>query len=79
MRFLAVVVHRDRLSGHVFLERPVPHAVVTGIVPNAYDSGLFLHRLSIRDSSQLDDAFGALVRESARRVGRRERLRKTTG
>jgi hypothetical protein len=74
MRFLAITVHRDRLTGHVFLERPVPHAVVTEIVPNAYGSGLFMHRLSITDATQLDDAFAALVREAAARVGRRERL-----
>jgi hypothetical protein len=76
MRFLAISVHRDQLTGHVFLERPVPHAVVTEIVPNAYGSGLFLHRLAIRDRSELDDDFAALVREAAARVGRRERLAK---
>jgi hypothetical protein len=76
MRFLAITVQRDRLTGHVFLERPVPHAVVTEIVPNAYGSGLFLHRLAIRDASELDDDFAALVREAAARVGRRERLAK---
>jgi len=74
MRFLAITVHRDRLTGHVFLERPVPHPVVTEIVPDAYGSGLFMHRLSITDATQLDDAFAALVREAAARVGRRERL-----
>jgi hypothetical protein len=74
MRFLAITVHRDRLTGHVFLERPVPHAVVTEIVTDAYGSGLFMHRLAIRDPSELDDDFAALVREAAARVGRRERL-----
>jgi hypothetical protein len=74
MRFLAIAVHRDRLTGHVFLERPVPHAVVTEILPNAYGSGLFLHRLAIRDASELDDDFAVLVRDAAARVGRRERL-----
>jgi hypothetical protein len=74
MRFLTITVERDRLTGHVFLERPVPHPVVTEIVPNAYGSGLFMHRLSIIDASELDDDFAALVREAAARVGRRERL-----
>jgi hypothetical protein len=74
MRFLAITVQRDRLTGHVFLERPVPHPVVTEIVPNAYGSGLFMHRLSITDATQLDEDFAALVREAAARVGRRERL-----
>jgi hypothetical protein len=74
MRFLAVAVHRDRLTGHVFLERPVPHPVVTEIVPDAYGSGLFMHRLAIRHRAELDDDFALLVREAAARVGRRERL-----
>jgi hypothetical protein len=74
MRFLAITVQRDRLTGHVFLERPVPHPVVTEIVPNAYGSGLFMHRLAIRGASELDEDFAALVREAAARVGRRERL-----
>jgi hypothetical protein len=74
MRFLAITVQRDRLTGHVFLERPVPHPVVTEIVPNAYGSGLFMHRLSIIHASELDEDFAALVREAAARVGRRERL-----
>jgi hypothetical protein len=75
MRFLAVSVRRDRLVGHVLLERPAPHPVVTEIVPNAYNSGLFLHRLSITDAGQLDAAFGVIVREAAERVGRRARFR----
>jgi hypothetical protein len=75
MRFLAVQVRRDRLTGHVFLEREVAHPVVTGIVPNAYGSGLMMHRLDIQDADQLDPAFAALVREAAERVGRRSRLR----
>jgi hypothetical protein len=76
MRFLAITVQGDRLTGHVFLERRVPHSVVTEIVPNAYSSGLFMHRLSITNAAQLDDAFAALVREAAARVGRRARLAK---
>jgi hypothetical protein len=75
MRFLAIVVRRDRLVGHVLLDRPAPHPVVTEIVPNAYDSGLFLHRLSISSPDQLDVEFGAIVREAAERVGRRARFR----
>ena len=47
MRFVAVQVHRDRLTGHVLAEAPVTHPVVTEIVPDAYGSGLYLHRLSI--------------------------------
>jgi hypothetical protein len=74
MRFVAVQVHRDRLTGHVLAERPVPHPVVTEIVPDAYGTGLFLHRLSIASPAQLDPSFGAFVREAAARVGRRERL-----
>jgi len=74
MRFVAVQVHRDRLTGHVLAERPFEHVVVIEIVPNAYDTGLFLHRLSIRSADELDDAFAAFVREAAARVGRRERL-----
>jgi hypothetical protein len=74
MRFLAVMVRRKRLDGHILLDRPVPHPVVTAIVPNAYESGLHLHRFSITDAAQLDDAFAAIVREGAARVGRRERL-----
>jgi hypothetical protein len=79
MRFVAVHVHRDRLTGHVLAERAVPHAVVTEIVPNAYGTGLFLHRLSIRSADELDDAFAAFVREAAARVGRRERLAAALG
>jgi hypothetical protein len=75
MRFLAVTVRRDRLVGHVLLDRPAPHAVVTEIVPNAYDSGLYLHRLSITAADELDAEFGAIVREAAERVGRRARFR----
>ena len=74
MRFLAVVVRRDRLLGHVLLDRPAPHAVVTEIVPNAYESGLYLHRLSIMDATQLDAEFAAIIREAAERVGRRARF-----
>jgi hypothetical protein len=74
MRFLAVTIRRDRLNGHVLLERPIPHPVVTEIVADAYGTGLFLHRLAIRDRDELDGDFAALVREAAARVGRRERL-----
>ena len=74
MRFLAVEVHRARLTGHLFLERAAAHHVVTEIVPNAYDTGLFMHRFSIESAEQLDDAFAAIVREAAARVGRRARL-----
>jgi hypothetical protein len=74
MRFLAVVVRRDRLVGHVLLDRAVPHTVVTEIVPNAYGSGLSLHRLSIRTPDELDDDFARFIREAASWVGRRERL-----
>jgi hypothetical protein len=74
MRFVAVQVHRDRLTGHVLAERPFEHAVVTEIVPNAYETSLYLHRLSIRSAAELDGAFAAFVREAAARVGRRERL-----
>ena len=74
MRFVAVQVRRDRLTGHVLAERPFQHPVVTEIVPNAYETGLYLHRLSIRSAGELDDAFGVFVREAAARVGRRERL-----
>ena len=77
MRFLAVMVRRDRLLGHVLADRAMPHAVVTAIVPNAYASGLFLHRFDIRSADQLDDEFAAFVREQAARVGRRERLAST--
>jgi hypothetical protein len=75
MRFMAIMVRRDRLTGHVFHERAMPHPVVTEIVPDAYGSGLFMHRLSIHRSDELDDAFGRFMREAAARVGRRERLR----
>jgi hypothetical protein len=74
MRFLAISVRRDRLVGHILLDRPAPHPVVTEIVPNAYDSGLFLHRLSITDAAQLDDGFAVIVREAAERVVRRRRF-----
>ena len=74
MRFLAVVVRRDRLMGHVLFNRAVPHPVVTEIKPNAYESGLFLHRFSVRSPDELDDAFAVFIREAAARVGRRERL-----
>jgi hypothetical protein len=74
MRFVAVQVHRDRLTGHVLAEGPFRHAVVTEIVPDAYGSSLFLHRFSIRSAAELDGAFAAFVREAAAKVGRRERL-----
>jgi hypothetical protein len=74
MRFVAVQVRRDRLTGHVLAEGPVPHPVVTEIVPDAYGTGLFLHRLSISSPAQLDPAFATFIREAAARVGRRERL-----
>lgn len=74
MRFLAVVVRRDRLVGHVLFDRAVPHPVVYEIKPNAYESGLFLHRFSIRSPDELDDDFARFIREAAARVGRRERL-----
>ena len=74
MRFVAVQIHRDRLTGHVLAERPVPHRVVTEIVPDAYGSGLYLHRLSIASAGDLDAGFAAFLREAAARVGRRARL-----
>jgi hypothetical protein len=74
MRFLAIQVPRDRLRGHVLHDRAVPHPVVTAIVPNAYESGLYLHRFSVGSPNELDDAFAAFVREAAERVGRRARL-----
>ncbi len=74
MRFLAVVVRRNRLDGHVLFDRAVPHPVVTEIKPNAYESGLFLHRFSIRSPDELDDDFARFIRDAAARVGRRERL-----
>ena len=74
MRFLAVQVRRDYLTGHVFLERPVAHALVTETVPDAYGSGLVMHRFVVRGSADLDAAFAVIVREGAARVGRRERL-----
>jgi hypothetical protein len=74
MRFIAIQVRRDRLIGHVLHERTVPHRVITEIVPDAYGSGLYLHRLSVHSDDELDDSFAALVRDAARRVGRRERL-----
>jgi hypothetical protein len=79
MRFVAVQVHRDRLTGHVLAEAPAQHPVVTEIVPDAYGSGLYLHRLSIVAASQLDGAFAAFVREAAERVGRRTRLSEPAG
>jgi hypothetical protein len=79
MRFLAVQVPRDRLRGHVLHDRPVPHPVVTEIVANAYESGLYLHRFSVGSPDELDDAFAAFVREAAERVGRRGRLAAKTG
>ena len=74
MRFLAVQVRRDHLTGHVFLERVVAHPLVIETIPDAYGSGLVLHRFVIRAPGELDEAFAAIVRESASRVGRRERL-----
>jgi hypothetical protein len=74
MRFLAVQVRRDRLVGHVFAERALAHGVVTEIVPDAYGTGLFMHRLSIRSADDLDEPFAELVREAGARVGRRDRL-----
>jgi hypothetical protein len=74
MRFLAVQVRRDHLTGHVFLERGIAHPLVTEIVPDAYGSGLVMHRFAVRTPGELDDAFAAIVREGAARVGRRERL-----
>jgi len=79
MRFTSIQVQRDRLTGHVLAEAPAPHRVVTEIVPDAYGSGLFLHRLSIRDAAELDDAFAAFIREAAERVGRRKRLARAGG
>jgi hypothetical protein len=75
MRFLAIQVPRHRLRGHVLHDRAVPHPIVTEIVPNAYGSGLFLHRFSVASAEELDDAFAAFVRDAAERVGRRARLR----
>jgi hypothetical protein len=74
MRFLAVEVRRDRLVGHVLFDRAVTHPLVTEIVADAFGSGLFLHRISIRSPEELDDGFAQFVREAAARVGRRERL-----
>jgi hypothetical protein len=74
MRFVACQVRTDRLVGHVLADRPVEHPVVTEIVPDAFGSGLYLHRLSIASAGDLDAAFAAFVREAAARVGRRERL-----
>jgi hypothetical protein len=79
MRFLAVQVRRDRLVGHVLHDRPVEHPLVTEVVPNAFDSGLFLHRFEVHDAADLDESFGAFVREAAVRVGRRERLSSRPG
>ena len=75
MRFLAVQVRRERLIGHVFLERAASHPVVTEIVPDAYGSGLFMHRLAIRAPDELDEAFaGARARgRGARRAPRTPR------
>jgi hypothetical protein len=79
MRFMAIQVRHDRLDGHVLLDRAVAHPVVVGIIPDAYDSGLFLHRFSIGSADQLDNAFATFVREAAARVGRRERLTRADG
>lgn len=75
MRFLAVEIRHDRLVGHVLFDRAVAHPLVTEIVADAYGTGLFLHRISIRSADELDDAFARFVREAAARVGRRERLK----
>jgi hypothetical protein len=74
MRFLAVEVRRDRLVGHVLFDRAVHHPLVTEIVRDAYGSGLFLHRISIRSPDELDGTFARFVRDAAARVGRRERF-----
>jgi hypothetical protein len=74
MRFLAIEVRRNRLVGHVLSDRAVEHPLVTAIVADAYGSGLFLHRISIRSPDDLDDAFARFVRRAAARVGRRERV-----
>ncbi len=74
VRFLAIQVRRDRLIGHFLLDREVPHPLVTAIVPDAYGSGLALHRLSIRDAAEIDDSFAAMLAEAAERVGRRGRF-----
>jgi hypothetical protein len=74
MRFLAIQVPRDRLRGHVLHDRAVQHPVMTEIVPNAYESGLYLHRFSVASPDELDDAFAAFIREAAQRVGRRGRF-----
>ncbi len=79
MRFLAIQVRPDRLDGHILLARAVDHPVVVEIIPNAYGSGLFLHRFSIGSADQLDDAFAIFVSEAAARVGGRERLRRADG
>jgi hypothetical protein len=79
MRFMAVKVRRDGLEGHILFDRAVVHPVVVDIKPNAYESGLFLHRFAIRSADQLDDAFASFVREAAARVGRRERLTRADG
>jgi hypothetical protein len=74
MRFLAIHVRRDRLTGHVFHVQPVPHPVVSEIVPDAYGSGLYMHRITIRSPDELDASFAQLVRDAAGQVGRRERF-----
>ena len=74
MRFLAVQVRRNRLTGHVFLEHAVAHELVAETIPDAYGSGLVMHRFVLARADQLDDAFAAILREAAARVGRRERL-----
>jgi hypothetical protein len=74
MRFLAVQVRREHLTGHVFLERAVSHPLVTETVGDAYGSGLVMHRFVVRRSGDLDASFAAILREGASRVGRRQRL-----
>ena len=74
MRFLAIQVRKDRLLGHVLLERTVTYPVIIEIVPDAYGSGLYPHRLEIFRPDDLDASFAILVREAAARVGRRKRF-----
>ena len=65
MRFAAVQVGRDRLTGHVLAERPFEHPAVVDIVEDAYGSGLCLHRFSIASASELDDAFAGCPRRGS--------------
>jgi hypothetical protein len=79
MRFGALKVLRHRLTGHVLADEALEHPVVTAIVPNAYESGLYLHRLSISSPEELDERFAAFIRRATVRVGRRERLARVVG